>query len=287
MATGAPKISQSLIDRYAAGPSAARRKAVKQLHENLRIALEVWGDKEFETFLQGSYRNDTAIADINDVDIVALHMPSRSPSTHAEWQSLFDRVARIIRSTKLVTGSVRLGDKCVKYEGALKADVVPAIRGAVLSSIDPVTIYSRSGRSERPNHPRDHYANGVRKQKATNDAYKPTVRLFKRWVRQYPTLNAPSFYVECAVHSVPSSEFNAYLPLSLASVALKLCGYSKYEYVPSVAGDKDILVDSEWRPSDFEKFQAKLLSDAKLVLDAMKANSASEADRLWRLAFGD
>ncbi len=35
-------------------------------------------------------------------------------------------------------------------------------------------------------------------------SYKPTVRLFKRWMRQYMDQGkmAPSFYIECAVHNV-------------------------------------------------------------------------------------
>jgi hypothetical protein len=65
------RISQSLIDKYSAGPSAARISTVKRLHENIRDALDIWGEQKFDTFLQGSYRNNTAIADINDVDIVA------------------------------------------------------------------------------------------------------------------------------------------------------------------------------------------------------------------------
>src|ERR1700704_3929823 len=83
-----PKISASLIAGYSASPSANRSAAVKSLHGNIRSALENWGDKKFDTFLQGSYRNGTAIADINDVDIIALYDPWSSPETHARWEWL-------------------------------------------------------------------------------------------------------------------------------------------------------------------------------------------------------
>src|ERR1700704_6508535 len=176
-----PKISASLIAGYSASPSANRSAAVKSLHGNIRSALENWGDKKFDTFLQGSYRNGTAIADINDVDIIALYDPWSSPETHARWEWLFNHVAAILRKTALVSGRVKLGDKCVKLEGSLNADIVPAISRTAYSSADPVIVYSRSERAERPNYPRTHYDNGVAKQRATKDAYKPTVRLFKRW----------------------------------------------------------------------------------------------------------
>jgi hypothetical protein len=280
------KISQALIDHYAAGPSTTRTSAVKALHENIRMALETWGDKKFDTFLQGSYRNDTAIADINDVDIVALYDPWSSPESHERWEWLFNHVAYVLRSTSLVSGTVTIGDKCVKLHGGLKADVVPAISRTVYSSTDPIKVYSRKEREERDNYPRTHYSNGVKKQAATSNMYKPTVRLFKRWVRQYPTLTAPSFYIECSVHSVANSKFNTYLPLSFAAVAAERMGYSHLTRIPSVAGDKDILVSSEWSPADFAAFQERLRRDFTLVVQAMEASTTTEADRLWKLAFG-
>jgi hypothetical protein len=241
----------------------------------------------FDTFLQGSYRNGTAIADINDVDIVALYDPWRSPATDADWNKLFNRVAAILRNSWRVTGSVKINDKCVTLSGTVKADIVPAISRTTYSSTDPILIYSRRARNERPNYPRTHYDNGVTKQDNTNDNYKATVRLFKRWARQYSTLTAPSFYIECAVHSVADSKFDNYLPLSFAAVALELVSYSRYKVVYSVAGDKDILVPTEWHPDDFEAFQKRLLTDAQLGGVAMQATTSTEADRLWKLAFGD
>jgi hypothetical protein len=281
------KISKSLIDRYAAGPSATRTSQVKSLHENIRAALETWGNKEFDTFLQGSYRNGTAIADINDVDIAALYDPWASPQPYSQWLWLFNHVADILQKSTLVSGTVSLGDKCIKLDGTLKADIVPAISNTSYSSTDPIMIYSRRKRADRANYPRTHYRHGVEKQSATSDTYKATVRLFKRWVRQYDTLTAPSFYVECAVHSVPSSEFNTCLPLSFASVAVKLLGYTRKTMIPSVAGDKDILVSSEWDPDDFEDFQSRLRRDLQLVVAALQASTVEDADRFWRLTFGD
>jgi len=280
-------ISQTLIDRYAAGPSATRRSAVKSLQENVRKALEDAEPHRFDTFLQGSYRNETAIADINDVDIVALYDPWRSPATDADWNKLFNRIAAILRSSWRASGRVKINDKCVTLSGTLKADIVPAISRTTYSSTDPILIYSRRARKERPNYPRTHYDNGVTKQYDTNGNFKATVRLFKRWARQYPNLTAPSFYIECAVHSVADSKFDNYLPLAFAAVALELVSYSRHKLIYSVAGDKGILVPSEWHPDDFAAFQTKLLTDARLVVNAMNATTSTEADRLWKLAFGD
>jgi hypothetical protein len=265
----AAQISQLLIDRYSAGPSSTRTTTVKSLQEKVRAALAADEGTSFDTFLQGSYRNGTAIADINDVDIVALYDPWRAPASRANWDWLFNRIATILRASPLVSGSVTLSDKCVKLNGSLHADIVPAISPRPYSSIDPINIYSRSAWQERPNYPRTHYQHGVAKQASTDYTYKATVRLFKRWVRQYPSLNAPSFYIECAVHSVNSSAFNAYLPLSFAGVAVEIANYSRRSVIMSVADDKDILVPAEWDPDDFEAFQRHLKADTKYVLEAI------------------
>lgn len=281
------KISQSLIDHYAAGPSPKRTSDVKKLHEDIRDALENWGDKKFDTFLQGSYRNGTAIADINDVDIVALYDPWSSPVSHEHWEWLFHHISDILHKTTLVSGAVTLGDKCVKLKGALKADIVPAISRRAYSSTDPIRIYSRKERKERDNYPRTHYSKGVAKQANTKDMFKPTVRTFKRWVCQYAGLVAPSFYIECAVHSVANSEFNTYIPQSFVDVAKEILGYTRLTRIPSVAGDKDILVPGEWSPSNFAAFQEKLSRDVEFVRWAMSATTTAEANRFWKAAFGD
>jgi hypothetical protein len=178
--------------------------------------------------------------------------------------------------------------KLTASSGGLNADVVPA---AALGDFgkDPIAIYSRGRREERKNYPRTHYDNGVAKQRATNNAYKATVRLFKRWAKQYDGFDkiAPSFYIECAVHHVETGKFDAYLPLSFATVGAEICSWTRHKVIRSVAGDKDILVPDEWRPDNFEKFKAKLVRDLALVLRALQATTTQEADRLWKLAFGE
>jgi hypothetical protein len=277
-------ISQSLIDYYAAGPSSARTNQVKNLQENIRRALEA---NTFDTFLQGSYRNGTAITDINDVDIVALYDPWNSPESHIRWTWLFDHVASTLRKSNLISGTIKKGDKCVKLEGNLKADIVPAISRTAYSTKDPIKIYSRRKQKERNNFPRTHYDNGVLKQAATAGSYKATVRLFKRWSRQYQSLEAPSYYIECAVHSVTNSRFNNYLPHSFFGVASQLLEYNENTIIRSVAGDKDILVSNEWHASDFAWFQRFLSNDVQRVGEALNAKTSIDADRIWRSVFGD
>jgi hypothetical protein len=57
--------------------------------------------------------------------------------------------------------------------------------------------------------------------------------------------------------------------------------------IKSVAGDKDILVRDEWHPDKFEAFQTALKPDLQRVVKAMQASTTQEANRLWKLAFGE
>lgn len=74
---------------------------------------EVLGDDDYDTFLQGSYKNSTAIADINDVDIVARRKATRAPMTRMQWEALFDTIASRLRGSYRIGGTVTKGDKCV------------------------------------------------------------------------------------------------------------------------------------------------------------------------------
>jgi hypothetical protein len=278
-------ISQWLIDRYSAGPSESKVSQVANLQTTIR---DVLGD-DYDTFLQGSYRNGTAIADINDVDIVARRRMTNAPLSPAQWENLFNTIASKLGSSYRVSGTVSIGDKCVKLNGmALNADIVPAVAIGDFEK-DPIAIWSRRKEKDRPNYPRTHYNNGVSQHKATYQAFKPTVRLFKRWARQYSGFDkiAPSFYIECAVHAVSTSKFSAYLPLSFAEVALEICRWTRHTVIKSVAGDKDILVGDEWHPDKFEAFQTTLKPDLQRVVKAMQASTTQEANRLWKLAFGE
>lgn len=280
-----PHISQALIDLYSAGPSPSKTSQVANLQTAIRGAL---GEDGFDTFLQGSYRNSTAIADINDVDIVARLKGEVAPLSAAEWGDLFGKIAERVRSSYRITGTVSLGDKCVKLQGpTLNADIVPAVAKHNLVT-DPIAIWSRGLREERPNYPRTHYSNGVAKQGATSSSFKSSVRLLKRWARQFSDFStiAPSFYLECAVYQVENDKFRQYLPMSFAQVGAEICSWSKYRVVHTVAGDKDILVPGEWSSENFETFQTRLRTDVSLVTSAMEADTPEEANRLWKIAFG-
>jgi hypothetical protein len=124
----------------------------------------------------------------------------------------------------------------------------------------------------------------------TAGTFKPTVRLFKRWARNVlsDAKIAPSFYIECVVHHVPDSEFAADLAVSFVQVGLHLVqDVTRSSKVRSVAGDKEILSSAEWHPDRFDQFQRELTPSVIAAGEALSAPTVTEANRLWRQAFGE
>jgi len=286
-------IPQSAIARYAAAPSDSTVAAVKSLHESIRETL---GDG-YETFLQGSYRNDTGVADLNDVDIVAVRtslvsgvFTSITSSTSAvTWDRIFQDVQDALESSRHYKGKTTRGDKCITVNTNFSADVVPAVKIAIDGS-DPIAIYSFRERAERKNYPRVHYQNNVSKQARTSNAYKQTVRLFKRWARNWfaGTKVAPSFYVECLVYRVPDHLFVDDGATSFFLVGNHIVeNMSSSVEVLSVAGDKDILVSSEWDSARYATFRRALAPAITLVAKALQATSAESARTYWQQAFNE
>ena len=285
-------ISADVAARYTAAPAATTVAGVKSLHESIRSVI---GDSH-ETFLQGSYRNDTSIPDLNDVDIVAIRKTTYStyftgrPSTNPIlWETIFDEVRTRLEASHYYRGKTTTRDKCINVAAGFSADVVPAVE-IVNATTDPIAIYSRSRGKERQNSPRIHHENGKAKHQATNDRYKPTVRMFKRWCRQVlpdPSV-APSFYVECLIYNFTDASF---VPdevdrfANLASFIVDL--RHDDQRIKTVADDKLVLAADEWGAAAFAAFQHELRGALELVRQAIGARAQSDAERLWRAVFHD
>jgi hypothetical protein len=291
--TATMNISENLIQRYSAGPSQSKIDQAKALRTAVREALGY----DYRVFLQGSYRNRTGVADLNDVDIVALSETVHStrggppPTNPVTWDEIFWRVEYQLGQDSRFAGRIQRADKCVRVATDLALDVVPAIYRDDPET-DPIEIHSFRTSRNRDNYPRDHWSNGVDKNDVmhTDGTFKPTVRLVKRWARNVLGPNsdvAPSFYLECAAYNVPDDKFNKYLPLSFAAVGATICDWNEFKYIGTVAEDKDILVPSEWHPDKFKEFKDALIPHLGYALDSMTASTETEANRLWRRAVGE
>lgn len=289
----AHNVPTSTVDPLISGPSPSKITQVSNMQNYIQGLL---GDTH-HTFLQGSYKNDTARSDINDVDIVAVRLQTFSTvhtglrfPTSVLWDTIFSEIEAKLRNQRLYTWTVERGDKCIKVRGAFNADVIPAVQ--VNSHLeDPIVVYSFRTSTEKLNHPRLHYDNGVVKNKATGGNYKPAARMFKNWAYNHFGEDRnifSSFKVEALVHGVPDDHFSSdhvsNFIVGADNIVRKLNTRSALPLlIPSVCGKEDIT--QGWGLVGRGAFVAQLNNSLQLAVEAYQAGSVSQAEAKWREAF--
>lgn len=290
----AHKIPVHAVKKHSKGVSDSRTTQVSNLQTHIQNIL---GDTH-HTFLQGSYKNDTATSDINDVDIVAMRLRTFS-STHSPiqtvsvipWDSIFTEIEQKLKSDKLYQWTVVRQDKCIEVRTSdFKADVVPAAQVYSDQAEDPVVIYSFKHGTEKVNYPRTHYKNGVEKNRLTNGNYKPVVRMFKNWAaNQFGDVDVASSYtIESLVHSSPNDNFSDDHAASFLVVSNHIVDtLSQRDILPvrimSVCGSEDIT--SNWDFTSRQLFKTKLNESLLHGLNAYRATTEQQALNHWDKAF--
>lgn len=232
-------------------PAQAKRthEAIREVLRGARSAIRDWS---FEDFLQGSYRNDTNIRADSDVDIVVrldsvfTHDTTRlSPFWSAEMQRAYGTATYTFadfRRDVFNTLSAAFGNdvtqenKCIKVcgrNGRLDADVVPCLQHRYYrrfsrigdEEFDPgITFYTLRESRMVVNFPVQHYDNGVAKQAATRNMFKPLVRAMKNArnaLIDAGRLNdrvAPSYFLQCLVYNASNDVFRGSVSDSYAAV---------------------------------------------------------------------
>ncbi|MBL8683804.1 MAG: hypothetical protein JNK05_31820 [Myxococcales bacterium] len=285
-------LPNEFVLRYARPPSDSIVAQAQSLHQNVRALL---GDDNYATLLQGSYKNDTSLWDMNDVDLVAVSrglvsgtFGSVSPGGGTvSWDEIFARIERKLQGDARYAGKWERKDKCIQLNTGVKIDIVPAVYVTSPES-DPVAIYSRREGVERRNWPRNHYDAGAEKSRRTNGAFKQTVRLFKAWRRAVTSDSkvAPSFYIECLLHAVPDGLFSnvgadAFVFVGHAIVAWN-CNTNP---VVRPGGGDSIFIPTERYAPQFKLFQELLRNSLAYAEEARRAPSEQLAREAWIRAF--
>jgi len=295
-------LTETFVLTYAQRPSDSVLQAVIQEHEHVRRLL---GTQDYETFLQGSYKNETALQDMNDVDLVAVSKEHRASASstasgrESVWSTIAQRITGKLQLEPRYLGRWTHEDKCIRLNTGvrvgtvdIRVDIVPAI--AVQSPTeDPIVIYSRKARRERRNWPRGHHEGGRRKSEATNGQFKLAVRLFKCWRSSHfssPKI-APSYYLECLLHSLPEQLFASDPASNFVAIAQEIgrrySVASAWSAVPlkRIMGEGNLLAADEWDRASFEQFRLKLATSVVHAEKALHEPDAERAQRAWRAAF--
>src|SRR5260221_3510325 len=119
-------------------PRPSVEQTASNQHNNIRQLIEDTNGAAAElapvTFLQGSYRQQTAIYTINDIDIVGLCNPTY-PGTPGLFIKSYDRdeIFRIIAAPLMADGRYRTKvnygpqSMCIKVDLGIKIEILPVV----------------------------------------------------------------------------------------------------------------------------------------------------------------
>lgn len=198
-----------------------------------------YAGKSFEVFLQGSYGNDTNIYAESDVDVVIrldsiYHYDTSklNPQDLQAFQSTLvpgtysysDFKSHVIAALQKSFGQndVKAGKKAVKIKAngnRRNADVVVATEFRLYYSTasgakfhQGICFFTPDG-TRIANYPKQHSENCTTKHQATNQWFKPMVRILKNMRSKLvddgviEAGSAPSYFIEGLLYNVPNDKF--------------------------------------------------------------------------------
>lgn len=235
------------------GSTGLSSSSYESIKNALNEALNLANGKDFEVYVQGSYKNDTNIRGDSDVDIVVqlnstfeydfLSMSEEDKNrfrqkykTEAKylWNDFRNDVLNFLRN-HYGAASVTEGNKSIKIAGnssRLEADVIVCLQYRKYQNFDTVgneryvegiVFNSRNGMHEI-SFPKKHYENGVKKNQETNGRFKPATRIFKNARAYLADRNVfqrdivPSYFLECLLYNVPNSAFQGSLQQTFCNI---------------------------------------------------------------------
>lgn len=222
--------------RWALPPGKTEEERCSNAETAIKNAIKAspkFKDRNIRIFTQGSYRNNTNVKADSDVDIGILcydsffyDLPENytresfdiTPATYGYAQ--FKNEVGEALTSYFGKGAVSRGNKAFDVHETsyhVEADVAPFFEHRRYSTsgtyIPGVELQPDNG-GRVINWPEQHYQNGVEKNKATNRAYKSSVRILKSLCSEMSEKNIQQvkevcgFLIECMVWNVPNSEFS-------------------------------------------------------------------------------
>jgi SMODS domain-containing protein len=293
---------QSFFSRLNPGSSFEQRASSQ--HNTIRALIEdrtgLAGELEPVTFLQGSYRQQTAIYDINDVDIVVLCKLWYPGSELGGGKSYGrDEIFRIIAAPLLADmryrDKVRYGQRsmCIKVDLGIQVEILPVVFKAGTSDPkqEPFALYRpETGRWE-DGFARYHQS-WLSNKNAPNRAqgnFIPMIKVLKH-IRSLFKRRGVSFHIECLLYSLPDWVFwgepATYITAVLTAIAATPAADWYQARCMTPCGDRDIFTASEWAPDDWSSFHDLISRCASVAIAATTTTIYTDAVEDWQTILG-
>jgi hypothetical protein len=278
--------------------ASSQYNTIKELIEDARGLASLLSPR---CFLQGSYRQQTAIYSINDVDIVVLCSLSQPgpPGGGPGWDRnrIFSTIAAPLLADGRYAAKVRFGptSMCIKVDLGIKVEILPVVYKA--GNNDPAAEPFRLFRPEtggwEDGYARYHqqWLSLKNRPERTGGNFIPMVKVLKH-LRSLTSLSAVSFHLECLLYSLPDELFRGapadYISAVLNRIATTPAATLYNAGCRTPCGERKIFVANEWSLASWQVFHDALIKVwAKGSVLANNATDRQQAIEIWRIVLGE
>ncbi len=249
-------------------------------------------------FLQGSYKQDTAIHTINDVDIVALCNLSQPGSQGGGRSYNRDEIFGIIAAPLLADRRYRdkirydAGSMCIKVDLGIKVEILPVVYKAGTSDQDaePFRLYRPETHQWEDGYARYHQGWLTNKNANTDGNFIPMIKVLKH-LRAIHNISSVSFHIESLLFRLPDSIFAGAPSEYILHVLNYIASYTADAWyntdIRTPCGDRNIFTPAEWPLESWRSFHAFVKVCADGAKTAATALPKDLAVRTWKILLGD
>jgi len=289
-------------------PSPTYEQAAASAHSQITSLIEnregPAGDLRIKCFLQGSYKQETAIHTINDVDIVALCSLSYSPSANQKTRDqIFEMIAAAIAENATYKDIIRHRKRsiCIKVElEGVKLEILPAIREKGKPfEYEPFYIFRPNENESLDGNwdvgfARIHQKLITNKNVSTGGLFVPMIKVLKHLRSIDPKFkieDAISFHIECLLYALKDSIYEGSTCECLESVLKALAGFSSDKaiksQIKSPCREKLLFDSSEWNIEAYARFHEAVIRWHNLTSQANREPDKEKAIDIWINLLGE
>lgn len=250
-------------------------------------------------FLQGSYKQQTSIYAINDIDIVTLcRLWHPGPEGGKSWcrDDIFATIAAPLLADHRYKSKVRYSahSVCIKLDLGIRVEILPVVyqKGVSDPSAEPFRLYRPTRKQWEDGYARYHQAHLTDKNSIgrTGGNFIPLIKVVKHLRSQY-NLDAVSFHIECLLHALSDNLFVGgpadYIAAVLAAIAATPPETWYKTQVTTPCGERHLFSADEWSWASWQQFHAAVVVWAKAAVTANQAIDRAAAVELWQVLLGD
>ncbi len=306
-----PESNNKLSSNFAAffskiNPSKTYKNIAASAHSNITSLIEKSDgpakDYKIKCFLQGSYKRNTAIHTINDVDIIAACDLSYKESANQNTRNqIFKVISDSIGEAETYREKIKFNNEsvCVKVLlSGIKIEILPALK-IIGKPIDHEPFYTflpnnNFSGSWKKTYAKKHQVLCTQKNSQTDGLFIPLIKVFKhlRFIENSLSETiVPSFYIECLLYALKNTIYSGSISDCIEAVLQSLAGFSAdkaYQSgLKSPCKDEVIFGTKKWCREDYNKFNSSVKKWYEIVKYANQLEDKDKAIDSWKSLLGD